>query len=65
MWVVLALLSAVLSAIYYLSAQNIKLDVNTFMVYRGWIVALLLLPLLAFNPVIFSNAFYIMAICQG
>lgn len=46
MWVVLALLSAVLSAIYYLSAQNIKLDANTFMVYRGWIVALLLLPLL-------------------
>lgn len=65
MWVVLALLSAVLSAIYYLSAQNIKLDANTFMVYRGWIVALLLLPLLAFNPVVFSSAFYIMAICQG
>ncbi len=65
MWVVLALLSAVLSAIYYLSAQNIKLDANTFMVYRGILVALLLFPVLMFNPVAFPRAFYVMAITQG
>ena len=53
MWAVLALLSAILSAVYYLSAQNIKLDANTFMVYRGVLTALLLLPVLAFNLVVF------------
>lgn len=65
MWAFLALLSAILSAVYYLSAQNIKLDANTFMVYRGALVALLLLPVLAFNLVVFPYVFYIMAICQG
>lgn len=65
MWAVLALLSAVLSAVYYLSAQNIKLDANTFMVYRGALLALLLLPVLMFNPVAFSRGFYLMAILQG
>ena len=65
MWAVSALLSAMLSAVYYLSAQNIKLDANTFMVYRGWVVALFLLPVLMFNPVVFPRAFYVMAIAQG
>ena len=65
MWVVLALMSAILSAVYYLSAQNIKLDANTFMVYRGALVALLLLPVLMFNPVVFPRVFYVMAIAQG
>jgi hypothetical protein len=65
MWVVLALLSAILSAVYYLSAQNIKLDANTFMVYRGALVALLLLPVLMFNPAVFPRVFYLMAILQG
>ena len=65
MWVVLALLSAILSAVYYLSAQNIKLDANTFMVYRGALVALLLLPVLMFNPAVFPRVFYVMAILQG
>lgn len=65
MWAVLALLSAILSAVYYLSAQNIKLDANTFMVYRGCAVALFLLPVLMFNPAAFPRAFYVMAIVQG
>lgn len=65
MWVLLALLSAILSAVYYLSAQNIKLDAHTFMVYRGALVALLLLPVLMFNPTAFPRAFYVMAIVQG
>lgn len=65
MWVLLALLSAVFSSLYYLSAQNIKMDANTFMVYRGWLVAAMLLPILILNPIKFPPMFYFMALIQG
>lgn len=65
MWAVLALLSAILSAVYYLSAQNIKLDANTFMVYRGALVALLLLPVLAFNLVVSRMFFMLWQFVRG
>jgi len=65
MWVVFALAAAILSAIYCLSAQNIKINANIFMVYRGWIFVILLFPILILKPVVFPVNFYIMSVVQG
>ncbi len=65
MWVLFALAASVLNAFYYLSLQNTKINANVFMVYRGFMVALLLLPILLFFPVRFSPNFYLMSVLQG
>lgn len=65
MWVIFSLSSAIISAIYNLTSQNIKIDANTFMIYRGLFMPILLLPFLIMNPVTFSFNFYIMSFAQG
>ncbi len=65
MWIVFAFAAAILSAVYCLSAQNIKINANIFMVYRGWIFVIVLFPFLVLKPVIFPLNFYIMSIVQG
>lgn len=65
MWVLIALLISFISSIYFLAIQNIKINANLFVLYRGWIISLMLLPVLLLNPVTFSFAFYVMSFVQG
>ena len=65
MWVLFALAASILNAFYYLFLQNAKINANVFMVYRGFIVVALLLPILIFYPVKFSPQFYFMSVLQG
>lgn len=65
MWVLFALAASVLNAFYYLSIQNAKINANVFMVYRGFMIVLFLLPILVFFPVRFSPNFYLMSVLQG
>lgn len=65
MWIILSLSAAIIGAIYYLVLQNMNLNKNIFMLYRGWLVAIFLLPITILNPVIFHTNFYIMATIQG
>lgn len=65
MWVLFSLISSIANAFYYLSIQNAKINANIFMVYRGFLIVALLLPLIIFYPVTFSSTFYIMSILQG
>ena len=65
MWVLFALAASVLNAFYYLSIQNAKINANVFMVYRGFMVVLFLLPVLLFFPARFSPNFYLMSALQG
>ncbi|MBQ8671786.1 MAG: glycosyltransferase family 8 protein [Alphaproteobacteria bacterium] len=64
-WIVFALFASIISAFYYLSAQNVKINANVFMLYRGWSITIILLPFLLFNPVLFPTNFYIMSVLQG
>lgn len=65
MWICLSILASITSAIYYLSIQNVKLNSNVFMVYRGLFPLVLLLPVLIFNPVVMPASFYIMSFING
>lgn len=65
MWVLFSLISSIANALYYLSIQNAKINANVFMVYRGFIIVTMLLPIVIFYPVTFSTTFYLMSILQG
>lgn len=65
MWVFFALAASMVNAIYYLINQNIRLKPSIFMIYRGWIVALMVIPFLFFYDTIAAWQFYAIAITQG
>lgn len=65
MWILFALITSIANAFYYLSLQNAKINANAFMVYRGFIVVLMLLPVVLYFPVKFDLIFYLMSILQG
>ena len=65
MWILFALITSIVNAFYYLSIQNAKINANVFMVYRGFLVVLMLLPVIVFFPVKFNFVFYLMSILQG
>lgn len=68
-WLLFALLTSIVSALYYLSTQNIKINANAFMVYRGWFLVIILLPILGFYLFFTSSypplEFYVMSLLQG
>ena len=65
MWVLFALTASVVNAIYYLCIQNVRLPAPVFMIYRGIIVALMVLPFLFWFDVIKAWQFYAIAVMQG
>jgi len=65
MWIVFALSASLINAFYFLCMQNIKINAHIFMVYRGLIVTVILLPILIFYPVKYSPTFYLMSVLQG
>lgn len=65
MWVLYAIIASITGAFYYLSIQNIKINTNVFMIYRGFIITTLLLPIILLYPIKFSLIFYLMSILQG
>ncbi len=65
MWIILSLTAAIFSAIFHLTAQNMRLDGNVFMIYRGVVIVAFLSPFLILNPMLFSGRFYMMAFIQG
>ena len=64
-WVVYALCAAITGAIYNLTAQNIKLNRNVFMIYRGIIPMFVLWPFIAFFWIDFGFVFVMVSILQG
>ena len=65
MWVIFALLTSMISATYYVCNQKCKLNAHIFMVYRGFFVALMALPLVLANFHVFPWQFYAIAVLQG
>ena len=65
MWVLYALAASVVNAIYSICLQNVRLPAPVFMIYRGFIVALMVLPFLFCFEVIGAWQFYAIAIMQG
>lgn len=65
MWLLFSLIASIVNALYYLSIQNAKISANVFMVYRGFLVVILMLPIILFFPVKFSLSFYLMSVLQG
>lgn len=65
MWILLSLLSSFASMFYYFGNQVAKVPANVFMLYRGIVPIIFLLPFLPFVPQISSWQFYIMCFIQG
>ena len=65
MWIILALIGALVVALYHLYTQNMRLDGNVFMIYRGITIVALLSPFLILNPMLFSGRLYMMAFLQA
>ena len=65
MWIIFALLTSIISAIYDICNQNSKLKAEIFIIYRGFFVALIATPLALMYFHIFPWQFYAIAIFQG
>jgi len=65
MWAFYAVLASICSCIFLFGNQWAKVSPIIFMVYRGWIPTLLLLPLAFFIPGIENWRFYIVCLVQG
>jgi len=65
MWVIFAVIASIVNAVYYICNQNVRLNPSIFMMYRGGIVALMVLPILLFYEPIGAWQFYAIAILQG
>ena len=65
LWVLFALGASIVNALYYMCLQNIKLKPRIFMIYRGLVVALLVVPFLFFYSVLSAWQFYLISFIQG
>lgn len=65
MWVIFALLTSFIDAIYNLGKQTAKLSPTLFILYRGYITAILALPFLFFFPAPKHWEFYALCFIQG
>lgn len=65
MWVVFALLTSVIKALYFLCNQNCKLKADIFIIYRGFFLALLATPFTLLHFHIFPWQFYAIVLFQG
>jgi len=65
MWILFALLTSLLYALYYTFNQRCNLKPSLFMVYRGYFLSLLALPFVLMYAHTFPWQFYLIAIFQG
>ena len=65
MWVIFALLTSMIDAIYNLGKQTTSLSATLFILYRGYITAILAFPFLFFFPAPQYWEFYALCIIQG
>lgn len=65
MWFIFALLTSLCYAAYYICNQNSKLNANIFIVYRGFIAALVILPFALCMAPSFAWQFFLIAAMQG
>ena len=65
MWVLYALAASIVNAIYYIFNQNVRLQHSVFMIYRGILVALMVLPVCLIYKPIEAWQFYAISVVQG
>jgi len=65
MWFIFALAVSLFQALYYVGNQNSRLQPGIFIVYRGFLAAVAVIPLLLFCVHDFSWQFYTLVIAQG
>lgn len=65
MWVIFALLTSIINALYYIFNQNSHLSPALFMIYRGYFLGIIGLPLLFLYAHTFPWQFYFIAFLQG
>ncbi|MBQ8465638.1 MAG: hypothetical protein IJ545_06475 [Alphaproteobacteria bacterium] len=65
MWVIFGLLTSVIGATYYICNQKCKLSADIFIIYRGFFVAIMTMPLVFAYFHIFPWQFYMIALFQG
>lgn len=65
MWVIFGIITSLIGAIYDICNQNSKLKPEIFMIYRGFLVALISTPLVLLFFHIFPWQFYAIALFQG
>ena len=65
MWFLFAFLNSWIGAFYYLCNQNSRLTTDVFIIYRGFIAALIATPLMLFYHYTFPWEFYLVVLFQG
>lgn len=65
MWVIFGIITSIFAAAYYLLNQKSHLKTEVFIVYRGFLVALITTPLALFYFHIFPWQFYAITLFQG
>lgn len=65
MWLIFALITSVLYAIYHICNQESKLKAEIFIIYRGFLPALVTTPLVIIYHYIFPWQFYAIILFQG
>lgn len=65
MWVIFGIVTSLIGAIYCICSQNSKLKPEIFMIYRGFLVALISTPLALLYFHIFPWQFYAISLFQG
>ena len=65
MWFVFALITSLVNAFYFICSQFSKLKADLFIVYRGFIAALVTTPLIFVFPINFPWEFYGVVLFQG
>lgn len=65
MWFLFAFLGSWIDAFYYLCNQKSRLTTDVFIIYRGFIPALIATPLMLFYHYAFSWEFYLIVLFQG
>lgn len=65
MWFLFAFLNSWIGAFYYLCNQKSRLTTDVFIIYRGFIPALIATPLMLFYHYVFPLEFYLVVLFQG
>ena len=65
MWGVFVVLASIATAVYYFGNQTVKVSANVFMIYRGIVPVLLLLPFLPMVTFLPTWQFYVLCAVQG
>lgn len=65
MWFIFALLTSLIYALYYICNQNSRLKAEIFIIYRGFLAALMATPLALIYYHVFPWQFYAIVLFQG